>query len=56
MSKQNAISAESIKGQLIDFFITDFPNDLFIGNEVIYGTKRKLVDLLVLSNDQLFAI
>jgi hypothetical protein len=56
MKQQNVISAESIKSQLIDFFITDFSNDLFIGNEVMYGTKRKLVDLLVLSNNQLFAI
>lgn len=50
------ISAESIKTQLIDFFIAYFSNDLFIGNEVMYGTKRKLVDLLVLNNNQLTAI
>ena len=56
MKKQSVISAEFIKSQLIDFFITDFSNDLFIGNEVMYGTKRKLVDLLVLSNNQLTAI
>lgn len=56
MKQQNVISAESIKNQLIDFFITDFSNDLFIGNEVMYGTKRKLIDLLILHKNQLIAI
>lgn len=56
MKKQSAISAEFIKSQLIDFFIMDLTNDLFIGNEVMYGTKRKLVDLLVLTNNKLTAI
>lgn len=56
MKQQNVLSAKSIKSQLIDFVITDFSNNLFIGNEVMYGTKRKLVDLLVLSNNQLTAI
>jgi len=56
MKKQNVISAESIKSQLIDFLITDFSNDLFIGNEVMYGTKRKLVDLLIVNKNQLTAV
>ena len=56
MKKQSVVSAESIKSQLIDFLMTDFSNDLFIGNEVMYGTKRKLIDLLVLNNNQLTAI
>lgn len=56
MKKQRTNSAESIKSQLIDFFISDSPNDLFIGNEVMYGTKRKLVDLLIVDKNQLIAI
>jgi len=56
MKKQNIISAEFIKSKLIDFLINDFYNDFFIGNEVMYGTKRKLVDLLILNNNQLTAI
>ena len=56
MENRNIISAEFIKSQLIDFLITDYSNDLFIGNEVMYGTKRKLVDLLILNKNQLTAI
>jgi hypothetical protein len=56
MKQQNVISAESIKSQLIDFVMSDFSNDLFIGNEVMYGTKRKLIDLLILNKNQLTAI
>jgi hypothetical protein len=56
VKQRNIISAEFIKSQLIDFLITNFSNDLFIGNEVMYGTKRKLIDLLILSNNQLTAI
>jgi hypothetical protein len=56
MTKQGTYSAEDIKSQMIDFLITDFPNDLFIGNEVMYGTKRQLIDLLVLNKNRLIAI
>lgn len=49
-------SAEIVKTQIIDHFISVFSNNFFIGNEVMYGTKRKLTDLLVLKNDQLIAI
>jgi hypothetical protein len=48
--------AESIKSQIIDFLMSEFSNDLFIGNEIMYGTKRKLIDLLVLKDNQLTAI
>jgi len=51
-----ASSAEYIKSQLIDFYISELSDNLIIGNEVMYGTKRKLVDLLVLNNNQLTAI
>ncbi|KAA6349405.1 hypothetical protein EZS27_003118 [termite gut metagenome] len=33
-----------------------FSNDFFIGNEIMYGTKRKLIDLLILKDNQLTAI
>lgn len=36
-------SAEYLKSRLIDFFIQQF-NNIFIGNEVMYGIKRKVVD------------
>jgi hypothetical protein len=56
MKKQSAYLAESIKSQIIDSLISSVPNDLFIGNEVMYGTKRKLIDLLILKDNQLTAI
>jgi hypothetical protein len=56
MKKQNAIYAESIKSQVIDFLISNVSDSLFIGNEVMYGTKRKLIDLLILDNNKLIAI
>lgn len=56
MKEKGTYSAETIKSQIIDFLISDFSNDLFIGNEVMYGTKRKLIDLLILKDNQLTAI
>jgi hypothetical protein len=56
VKEKNTYSAEYIKSQLIDFLILNCSNDLFIGNEVMYGTKRKLIDLLVLKDNQLTAI
>jgi hypothetical protein len=56
MKRQNVISAELIKSQLIDFVLSDFSNDFCIGNEVMYGTKRKLIDLLILNKNKLTAI
>ena len=56
MKKRDVISAESIKSQVIDFLIGNVSDNLFIGNEVMYGTKRKLIDLLILDNNQLTAI
>jgi hypothetical protein len=56
MKQQDAICAESIKSQLIDFFANNVSDNLFIGNEVMYGTKRKLIDLLILENNKLIGI
>jgi len=56
MEKQNIITAEFIKGQVIDLVMNNVSDNLFIGNEVMYGTKRKLIDLLILDNNKLTAI
>lgn len=48
-------SAEYIKTKIIDFLI-DRNSDLILGNEVMYGTKRKLVDLLMLDTSNLIGI
>lgn len=48
-------SAEKIKASVIDWLISS-QNDIIIGNEVMYGTKRKVVDLLAIVNNQTFAI
>jgi hypothetical protein len=56
MKAKSAYLAEIIKSQIIDFLMLNISNDLFIGNEVMYGTKRKLIDLLILKDSQLTAI
>jgi hypothetical protein len=56
MKARSAYLAETIKSQIIDFLMSNVSNDLFIGNEVMYGTKRKLIDLLILKDNQLTAI
>lgn len=48
-------SAEYIKALVIDLFIKEEKN-ILIGNEVMYGGKRKVVDLLILNNNRLVAI
>lgn len=48
-------SAEYIKALVIDLYIKEEKN-ILIGNEVMYGIKRKVVDLLILSNNRLIAI
>lgn len=49
-------SAEYLKGRLIDFFIQETNNNVYIGNEVMYGIKRKVVDLLIIKNGKLIAV
>ena len=48
-------SAEYIKCKFIDFMLSK-NYELIIGNELMYGIKRKLVDLVVLKNNKIFAI
>jgi len=47
--------AESIKAQVIDWLISRH-HDIIIGNEVMYGTSRKVVDLLAIIDNQTVAI
>lgn len=52
-STQN--SAEYLKSRLIDFFIQN-NNNIIIGNEVMYGISRRVVDLLILEDRGLLAV
>ena len=56
MNEQNTYSAGAVKGKVIDFFISVFSNNFFIGNEVMYGTKRKLTDLLVVKDIGIYSV
>lgn len=47
--------ADYIKARVIDFLIEKF-DGVVIGNEVMYGSSRKVVDLLVLYKDETYAI
>jgi len=48
-------SAETLKCQVIDWLIANYPG-VIIGNEVMYGTTRKVVDLLAIYSDKIWAI
>ncbi len=52
----NSSSAEHIKAKVIDYLISILTTDFVVGNEVMYGTERKVVDLLLLLNKSLIAI
>lgn len=52
---EREVSAEYIKTKIIDFLITN-NHEIILGNEVMYGTKRKLVDLLMLDTSGLTGI
>lgn len=47
--------ADIIKAKVIDFMIEQYDN-VVIGNEVMYGSNRKIVDLLVLYKGETYAI
>lgn len=47
--------ADKIKARVIDFLIENF-DGVIIGDEVKYGTSRKIVDLLALHNGETYAI
>lgn len=49
------LHAEQIKATIIDKLVCQYP-DTIIGNEVMYGSKRKTVDLLAIIDDKLVAI
>ncbi len=48
-------SADYIKGIFIDFLLAQ-NEDIIIGNEIMYGTERRLVDLLLLKKNRITAI
>ena len=47
--------ADIIKAKVIDFLINHF-DGVVIGNEIVYGSKRKIVDLLALYKGETYAI
>jgi Holliday junction resolvase len=47
--------ADNLKSIIIDYLIDNFMG-VIIGNEVMYGTKSKVVDLLALYNEETYAI
>lgn len=49
-------SAETMKALVIDWLLTSQSTDIIIGNEVMYGTKRKVVDLMAIINNKIIAI
>lgn len=48
-------SAEYIKCKLIDYYLSN-DSDIIIGNEIMYGKQKKVVDLLLIINNKLVAI
>ena len=48
-------SAEYIKSIFIDFTLSRNPN-VIIGNEIMYGTGRRLVDLILLKDNRITAV
>lgn len=47
-----------IKARFIDYLLSDnifSSDDIFIGQEVMYGTNRLLADLVLIANDKLYA-
>ena len=48
-------SAEYIKTSVIDWLLKRYPS-VIIGNEVMYGFKRKVVDLLAIIDNKTYAI
>ena len=48
-------SAEYIKSLFIDYTLSKNPN-VIIGNEIMYGTGRRLVDLILLKDNRITAV
>jgi len=55
MKTYNLNSAEYIKSIFIDFTLITNPN-VIIGNEIMYGTGRRLVDLILLNDKRITAV
>lgn len=48
------IAAEQIKASVIDWLINNY-SDVIIGNEIMYGTSRRMVDLLAIIDNRTIA-
>ena len=48
------IAAEQIKASVIDWLINNY-SDVIIGNEIMYGTSRKMADLLAIIDNKTIA-
>ena len=55
MNKGLKYDANYIKTLIVDYFIEQY-HDIAIGNEVMYGTEKRLVDILVLKSGRTTAI
>lgn len=55
MKKYGLQSAGYIKCLFIDYLLSR-SKELIIGNELMYGIKRKVVDLVVLQNKKIIAV
>ena len=55
MKKYGLQSAEYIKCLFIDYLLSRY-KELIIGNELMYGIKRKVVDLVVLQKNKIIAV
>ena len=53
--KGELLSSDVIKAKVIDYFIDNFES-VVIGNEIMYGSSRKKVDLLALYKGETYAI
>ena len=55
MNKELKYDANYIKTLIVDYFIEQY-RDITIGNEVMYGTEKRLVDILILKSGRTTAI
>lgn len=55
MKKFGLNSADYIKGKFIDFLLSQ-DEDIIIGNEIMYGIERRVVDLLFLKRNRITAV
>lgn len=49
-------SSDLLKARFIDYILSVYGQDVIIGNEVMYGTAKKVVDLILLIKGKTYAI